>query len=51
MTSDEGRGRFRRLPDPVRPEDTVESVDVGERRLVDEREEQDRFLRDAGAGG
>jgi hypothetical protein len=49
MTTDEVRDRFRHLPEPVRPEDAVESVDVGERRLTEESDERERFLR--GAGG
>ena len=48
MTSDEDRDRFRSLPEPVRPEDAVESVDVGSRRLAEESEERDRLLREAG---
>jgi hypothetical protein len=35
----ERRERFRSLPEPVRPEDAVETVDV-----------EERFLREAGAG-
>jgi hypothetical protein len=50
MTSQQGRDRFRHLPEPVRPEDAVESVDVEERRPIGEREVEERFLRDAGAG-
>jgi|tagenome__1003787_1003787.scaffolds.fasta_scaffold17885623_1 hypothetical protein len=50
MSGDERRERFRHLPDPVRPEDAVESVDVAERRPIGEREDEERFLREAGAG-
>ena len=50
MSGDEGRERFRHLPEPVRPEDAVESVDVSTRRLAEEREADERFLREAGGG-
>jgi hypothetical protein len=41
--------RFRTLPEPVRPEDLVESVDVSSRPARDEEtEERERFLRSAG---
>jgi len=43
------RRRFRRLPEPVRPEDLVETVDTAERPVRDaETEERERFLRSAG---
>jgi hypothetical protein len=46
---DDQRQRFRTLPEPVRPEDAVETVDVDSRRLTeDESEERARFLREAG---
>ena len=49
MTSgQDARDRFRHLPEPVRPEDAVESVDAGNRRLIQESEERDRMLREAG---
>jgi hypothetical protein len=43
--------RFRRLPEPPRPEDLVETVDVGEHHEIEtEAEERSRFLRTAGGG-
>jgi hypothetical protein len=43
--------RFRHLPEPVRPEDTVETVDVAERPGGEtEAQERDRMLREAGGG-
>ena len=49
MTDGESRERFRSLPEPVLPEDTVETVDVAERHpLSDEHEERARMLREAG---
>ena len=48
MSGDERRERFRHLPEPVRPEDAVESVDVAERRPSEETEDEARFLREAG---
>jgi hypothetical protein len=47
----EDPGRFRVLPDPVRPEDTVEMVDTTTLPPRDPAEERDRLLREAGAGG
>ena len=47
MTDGENRERFRALPERVRPEDTVESVDAVS-PLSDEHEERARLLRDAG---
>jgi|1185.fasta_scaffold279983_2 hypothetical protein len=42
--------RFRQLPEPVRPEDLVETVDVSERPPGEsESQERDRMLREAGA--
>jgi hypothetical protein len=41
--------RFRTLPEPVRPEDAVETVDVSSLPARDdETEERERFLRSAG---
>jgi hypothetical protein len=41
--------RFRSLPEPVRPEDTVETVDVGEQPPGEtESQARDRMLREAG---
>jgi hypothetical protein len=51
MTAADDRDRFRRLPEPVLPEDTVETVDAESRLLPDEGQERDRLLRDAGGGG
>jgi hypothetical protein len=49
MTDRENRERFRSLPEPVRPEDTVEIVDAGSAHpLEDETEERARMLRLAG---
>jgi hypothetical protein len=43
--------RFRQLPEPVRPEDMVGTVDVASRPARDEEtEERERFLRSAGGG-
>jgi hypothetical protein len=48
MTTGDDRERFRRLPEPVLPVDTVETVDAEARPLPDGGEERDRLLRDAG---
>jgi hypothetical protein len=41
--------RFRSLPEPLRPEDLVETVDVSQVSARDEAgEERDRMLREAG---
>jgi hypothetical protein len=41
--------RYRSLPEPVQPEDLVETVDVSEHHTIDtEAEERARFLRTAG---
>jgi hypothetical protein len=51
VTDAEKRNRFSALPEPVRPEDTVESVDVSAvRPLSDEHEDRARMLREAGGG-
>ena len=46
MTEPEDRERFHRLPEPVRAEDAVETVDTTARRLPEESEDRDRLLRD-----
>lgn len=48
VTDPEDRDRFRRLPEPVPPEDTVETVDTTARPLADPSEERDRMLREVG---
>jgi hypothetical protein len=49
MTAPEDpRERFRTLPEPVRPEDAVETRDTGARPLHDDGDERDAFLREAG---
>jgi hypothetical protein len=48
MTRQDDRERFRRLPEPVRPEDLVETVDTAEHPVPDGREDRDRLLREAG---
>jgi hypothetical protein len=50
MSGEDDRERFHHLPEPVRPEDAVETVDVGSRPapLSDEHEERARMLRLAG---
>ncbi len=51
MTDRDERERFRALPEPVLPEDTVETVDVRSTPpLSDEHEEWARMLREAGGG-
>jgi hypothetical protein len=50
VTDAQDRERFHRLPEPVLPQDTVETVDVGSPHpLPDEHEERARMLRDVGA--
>ena len=50
MTAPEDpRARFRSLPEPVEPEDTVETVDAGSPRPdVTQSDERDVLLRQAG---
>jgi hypothetical protein len=49
MTERSGDERFRQLPEPVRPEDLVETVDVRDLpELETESQERDRMLRNAG---
>jgi hypothetical protein len=50
MSESEEHERFRRLPEPVPLEDTVESVDTGSVPAPDASDERDRFLREAGGG-
>jgi hypothetical protein len=50
VTAPEEPSHYRTLPEPVRPEDLVETVDVGEHHEIDsESEERSRLLRNAGA--
>ena len=48
-TPEDARDRFRALPEPVAPEDTVESLDTSTLPLPDDGQDRDRMLRDAGA--
>jgi hypothetical protein len=49
MSAEDDHQRFRHLPDPVLPEDAVETVDAGSPRVMDdEGEERARMLREAG---
>ena len=49
MTDRRDASRFRQLPEPVRQEDLVETVDAEQRPVRDEEtEERERFLRQAG---
>ena len=51
MADPDERERFRHLPEPVLPEDSVEMVDAEARHPVsDEHEERARMLREAGGG-
>ena len=51
MTERDDRERFRVLPEPVLPKDTVETVDVVSLPpLSDEHEDRARRLREAGGG-
>jgi hypothetical protein len=45
------RERFRVLPDPVRPGETVETVDTASPPPRNPAEDRDRLLREAGGGG
>jgi hypothetical protein len=46
---DDPRARFRRLPEPIDPDDTVETVDAASARpAATESDERDRVLREAG---
>ncbi|MGX5657954.1 hypothetical protein ACWKWC_24495 [Geodermatophilus nigrescens] len=42
------RERFRTLPEPVRSEDTVTSLDTDARPLLDDGDARDALLREAG---
>jgi hypothetical protein len=44
------RRRFDRLPERVRTEDVVETVDTASRPLPDGTEDRDRLLRETGGG-
>ena len=48
MSTGDDRERFRTMPEPVRPEDIVETVDTSERSLPDDGDDRDRLLREAG---
>ena len=49
MTERDEPSCYRHLPEPVRPEEQVETVDVSEHHTLDtEAEERARFLRTAG---
>jgi hypothetical protein len=49
MTQPAPENRFQHLPERVRREDLVETVDTGQRPVRDEEtEERERFLRQAG---
>jgi hypothetical protein len=51
MTRPNDASRFRHLPEPVRTEDLVETVDVSSLPARDEAgEDRERMLREAGAG-
>ncbi|HEY4625546.1 MAG: hypothetical protein JF630_12245 [Geodermatophilales bacterium] len=50
MDSRDDAERFRHLPEPVRPEDAVETVDTASLPVPDGGEDRDRLLREAGAG-
>ena len=50
MSERDDRGRFHRLPERVRPEDVVETVDTATLPLPDGTEDRDRLLREAGGG-
>ena len=49
MAEPDERERFRSLPEPVRLEDTVESVDTSPAPAADVSDEREVFLRQAGA--
>ena len=48
MSREDPRERFRTLPEPVRPEDLVETTDTSEHPVRDDGEDRDRLLREAG---
>jgi hypothetical protein len=48
MTDPDDRTDYHRLPDPVRPEDLVETVDSSPVPAPDASDEREVFLREAG---
>ena len=48
MTREDDRERFRQLPEPIRPEEMVETIDIAERSLQTDGDDRDRLLREAG---
>jgi hypothetical protein len=48
VPSPDERERYRQLPEPVRPEDVVETVDTASAPAPDASDERERFLREAG---
>jgi hypothetical protein len=50
MTEHDPRERFRQLPDPVRPEDAVETSQAEPARVVETEPEVERRLLAAGGG-
>jgi hypothetical protein len=48
MSHADDPGRYRRLPEPVRTEDTVETVDTSPVPAPDASDEREVFLREAG---
>jgi hypothetical protein len=50
MSEQDDRRPFHRLPERVRPEDLVESVDTASLPLPDGTEDRDRLLRETGGG-
>ena len=50
MSEQADRQQFRRLPERVRPEDVVETVDTESLPVPDGSEDRDRLLREAGGG-
>jgi hypothetical protein len=48
MTDPDDRESYRRLPDPVRLEDLVETVDTSPAPAADASDEREVFLREAG---
>jgi hypothetical protein len=48
MTPEEERERFRHLPEPVPPEEMVETLDVAEHQHLTDGDDRDRLLREAG---
>jgi hypothetical protein len=48
MPEQADREKYRRLPERVRPEDVVETVDTSSLPVPDGSEDRDRLLREAG---